>query len=135
MEFASSLGENLKTNELNHHGVKGMRWGVRRSERQLAAAARRKGRTRKASSKDQLRSEARSLSDDELKKRNKRMQAEKQYVELSSTSVDQMNKTATQKGAKIVSNIILNSATAIATSQLTKRGNVAVDNLFKKPTA
>lgn len=48
-------------NELQHHGVKGMKWGVRKD-----------------------REDAKKLSDSELNNANKRMQAEENYVRLKS---------------------------------------------------
>ena len=56
--------------ELKHHGVKGMKWGVRKATNQASVTKSTKRKTYK------------SMSDDELKKTNNRMKAEKEYRNL-----------------------------------------------------
>lgn len=58
---------------LDHHGIKGMRWGVRRKSRQNDEA--------KARS---TRSKAKRLTDDELNNAVKRLELEKRYIDLNS---------------------------------------------------
>ena len=94
--------------ELMHYGVKGMKWGVRRSDAQLAKAAKK----REASSDDanevaDLRSKTKgpagvsTLSNAELKTINERMNLEQNFANLSSKEAER-NMT---KGQKFVDNL------------------------------
>lgn len=58
---------------LEHYGVKGMKWGVRRSKSQLARA-----------SKNSTKKTAKNLSDEELKKAVERLRLEREYVDITS---------------------------------------------------
>lgn len=72
--------------ELMHYGILGMKWGVRRSDAQLARA---RG-SRKTSSeqhedytKAHSKKSVSSMSDRELRERNNRLQMERQYADLT----------------------------------------------------
>lgn len=111
--------------ELQHHGIKGMKWGVRRSEEELQRA---RGRVDSASnivkeskninkSVGNIRTTAKKkdlseMSDDELRKRVNRLNMEQQYSMLSSAQ--------TSKGQSYVNNIleIGGSALAVTSSAL-----------------
>lgn len=70
---------------LAHFGIKGMKWGVRRSEAQLARA--RQGDSEDFTTSRQLKSTPnRKLSTSELKKLNERLQLEKTNRELTAGS-------------------------------------------------
>lgn len=80
---------------LQHHGIKGMRWGVRRSKSALAKVSqRRTGRN------------VEDLSDDELRKVVNRMNLEQQYKSLNSRT----NKSLAKVGAAFVGGLALNVA-------------------------
>lgn len=81
--------------ELEHYGVPGMKWGIRRSRKQLARAARERGDTPadssdSSSSEDSQRARslsgrsASSLSNKELQELNNRLNLEEQYARLTS---------------------------------------------------
>ena len=83
-------------NSLQHHGIKGMKWGVRRTEAQLARFRGRKknwsedARTASAIKKKSVN----KMSNAELKKLNERTRLEQEYSRL--------NPNAIQKGWKYV---------------------------------
>ena len=90
---------------LSHHGIRGMKWGVRRTPAQLSKS---RGKKSKRS--------AESMSDEELKKVVNRLNMEKQYKNLSKQEMS--------KGRKFVTGVLTNSAkgalTAYTTSQMAK---------------
>ena len=115
----------MVNNELTHYGILGMKWGVRRSEAELARARkytedaqnivreskninRSIGDIRSATNKVNLS----SMSDSELRERVNRMNLEQQYANLSAN--------AKSKGQAYVSNTleVAGSALAITTSAL-----------------
>lgn len=80
-------------NTLTHHGILGMRWGVRRSDAQLASA----GRNFKKSSSDDSHEDykkahdsknIKSMSDAELRNRLNRLQMERQYSQMSTGNIN-----------------------------------------------
>lgn len=95
---------NVYGGTLSHHGIKGMKWGVRRSEAELARARGESPKTSSAKSKKArgifkkkspaTKSESKpksknisEMSDDELRRMVNRLQLEKQYRELSPKQV------------------------------------------------
>ena len=80
---AGVVGQAAVDNILAHFGVKGQKWGVRRSQKSLDRAA---GRNE---------NDPRFMSDAELRSRLSRMQMEKQYKDLTKAPP-----TVSQKGAE-----------------------------------
>ena len=64
-------------NELRHHGVKGMKWGVRRA-RKL-----RRDNYHEDYKRVHDKKSVKMMSDKELRDRNNRLQAERQYAQLT----------------------------------------------------
>lgn len=113
MDYHNCYCVNGKEFELQHHGVKGMKWGVR------------KKRTyhddyRKAHSKKSIR----DMSDKELRERNNRLQMEQQYAQLTKRK---------NRGAKVIKAVIAGAGTLIALDNAyktyTKYGNSVLDKV------
>jgi hypothetical protein len=89
---------------IQHYGIKGMRWGVRRTAAQLGRAGKKSSRQAQRDASK----EAKTLSDSELKARINRLQMEKQYSDLVKQQVER-DRTAMEEGAAAVGNILLQS--------------------------
>lgn len=63
---------------LEHHGIKGQKWGVRRFQNE-DGTLKKKGRKDKPESKGWKAKDASKLSNEELDRRNQRLQKENQY--------------------------------------------------------
>ncbi len=92
---------------LEHYGVKGMQWGVRRSKKQLT----------RSSSKSSTKS-VKSMSDADLRTAINRMNMEQQYARLSSSG---SNRTVIKTGAAFVGGIGMNVARQNIQNALTSK--------------
>lgn len=116
------------SNELYHHGILGMKWGVRRSENQLARA---RGKQKKdpdsdvSDKKETSTKKLHDMSDEELRAKITRLELEKRYADLSKTE-----QTAKQnKGKQFVMNVLEKSGQNIATQFTTYAMGTAVNKL------
>jgi hypothetical protein len=100
---------------IEHHGVKGMRWGVRRARGSRVSKA--KARTKYGKSPSRL-------TNAELERRINRMQTEKRYNEL--------NKRDVSNGERIASEILTNAGKKVATTVLAAAGMYAVKVALSK---
>ena len=105
----------MEYNELYHHGIKGMKWGVRRYRNRdgsLTPAGRKRysdsgsNNSHEDYKKAHSKKSVKSMSDAELRSRLNRLQMEQQYTKLSSSNVNRGKKAA---------NAILKTATTVAT--------------------
>ena len=106
-------------NELYHHGVKGMKWGVRKTPVRSSSGATRKRKsntlslfkkkTRNASvvksSPTQTKS-VKDMSDDELRRRIERVRLEQQYQQLNPKTVSRGQRIA----KRVMNNVIVPAA-------------------------
>ena len=87
-------------NYLMHHGIKGMKWGVRRSKSQLARASKKsskkadkeeeKSQSKASKSKTSFKKHVKAMSDQELQARINRLRNEQTYKELLAQDQDRM---------------------------------------------
>lgn len=107
----------MDNNQLYHHGVKGMRWGVRRYQNPdgtLTAAGRKRQERleQKQPHEDYANAHSKKdvsqMSTKELQARNNRLQAEQQYANLT--------KKKQNAAVKWVTGILVGAATAVAAS-------------------
>lgn len=107
---------------LYHHGIKGMKWGIRKSRKKNSSF--RSRRTSKYSSdynetRKLRRKSSKKLSNEELKKLNKRMELEQNYNRLSTSSVN--------RGINVAKRVVATAGTigglyAISKSDYVKAG-------------
>lgn len=104
----------MEQNELMHYGIKGMKWGVRRTEAQLARARGKSKTSSEEESEDYKKAHSsksvKSMSDVELRSRLNRLQMEQQYSRLNPGTVS--------KG-KEIANKILKIGTTVAAATTT----------------
>jgi hypothetical protein len=99
---------------IDHHGVKGQKWGVRRNRKGAA-----RGTARTVYSKS-----PKNLTNAELERRIKRMDTEKKYNDL--------NKRDISKGHQLATEILTNSGRTIATTALAGAGLFVIKAAIKK---
>lgn len=120
----------MKQNELFHYGIKGMKWGVRRTEAQLARVRgerlpsennQKAGVSKSSSSAKKKVSE---MSDDELNRAVRRLQLEEQYKRLNPQKVSAGQKFVN----KVAKDVLIPAATTVARNTIQR----AMENEVKK---
>lgn len=128
----------MEGNELAHYGIKGMKWGVRRTEAQLARA---RGNTTSKKSESAVKKKSSTsisnkkiseMSDEELNRIVNRLQLEKRYRDLNPEKVSAGKKfvntvmnqvvvpAATEAGKQILKEYITSAAKSAATKATKK---------------
>ena len=80
----------MENNSLQHHGVKGMKWGIRRANKSYGGKRKNNAPRMSADAKEAARLKKKKVSEmstEELKKLNKRMEAEQNYKRLNPSKV------------------------------------------------
>jgi hypothetical protein len=102
---------------LEHHGVKGQKWGVRRNRSRVKTS-------RKTASRTTFQKPPSRLTDAQLNSRIKRMELEKRYKEL--------NKNDVTEGKKFTSDVLKSSGKQVATTIIAGAALLAVGSALKK---
>lgn len=132
----------MAENELRHYGVKGMKWGVRRTPAQLGHIIRRslksnvlrkkkggKGNKKAASSSAASQQKKISdLSDDEIRNRISRLELEKRYKDL--TKAEEMKKY--NRGKKFCVDVLETIGKNTLTNLGTQAANHVIGNAINK---
>lgn len=136
----------MNNNELKHHGVLGMKWGIRRSPAQLGhkpsssskSSSNRNGpskisrpkKLKKASSKVEApkKKTISEMSEEELNKKIDRMRLEKTYKQLTS----ELNPKKVHKGRQFVLRVLEKSGENIATQLTTYAMGAIVNKMASK---
>ena len=123
----------LYSDELQHHGIKGMKWGIRKDRKKSSMVSGKKKRSTTTSGlhedykKAHDRTSARTMSDAELRARINRLQMEKQYSDLSGADI--------ARGKQVAKTImkVATTVAAVTTTGLTIYNNVdKIRKIIKK---
>jgi len=146
MDTITSVGFEKTAEILEHAGVKGMRWGVRRSQESLDRAAGRtqakadkaadkadksRGTKTKEESKTDTKGNVKKMSDADLKSAVSRLQMEKQYSDL--TNPQKSNRKTESFIKKNAKTVIVGSAVTVAAKIVTSHLEGRTSGLKYKP--
>lgn len=101
-------------NNLQHHGIPGQKWGVRRFQNKdgsLTAAGKKKLKKATEDERKEASKNRRTLSDADLKKRIERMKLEKEMKDLTDADLS--------PGKKFINDVLSTSGRRVATTVVT----------------
>ena len=112
---------------LAHHGILGMKWGVRRTPEQLNRASGRKQSTESQKEQKEPQKNSKTLTDEELRKVVSRLELEKRYLDLIKPPAPNVS-----KGRKFVEKVLNDSGTKIATTLVSGYGLYKLGQIIEK---
>ena len=142
----------MDNNELYHYGILGMKWGIRRTPAQLGHRIKQRkvekqrkenlAKARKARAEHQAalkkgKLKPKEMTDAELQKEIKRLQLEKQYMDLK-RDVSSQNKGksfASKYGGQLVDKLITNVGIDLVTQVAKSAGAKGIDDVIDKINA
>lgn len=116
--------------ELYHYGIKGMKWGVRRSDAQLSAARGRKssGDAQVVDQRKKDLSNRRTMSTDDIKRRIERLKLEREFKQLTQEDIAPGKKMANDilksAGNKVLSGAVAGAAAYAVKVAMTKNFDI-----------
>lgn len=120
----------MSSNEIYHHGILGMRWGVRRYQKKdgtlTPAGKKRSGEDDKNDTPQPKKKTVKDMSDSDLKDRIARLELEKRYKDLSKNE----ERVEVSKGKAFIKDVLEKSGKNIATQAVTYAMGTAVNKLF-----
>lgn len=125
----------MENTTLAHYGIKGMKWGVRRTEAQLARARGKTiTKTNSTSEKNPAAPKKKSLSemsDEELRRTVDRLNLEARYRQLNPEKVSAGRRFIN----KVMNDVVVPAATEVAKNALKNALQGAADSLSSKATS
>lgn len=128
------------TEMLEHHGIKGQKWGVRRYQnedgtRTAAGKKREQSRSEEPAHEDYNKAHSgksvKDMSDAELRTRLNRLQMEKQYSQLTNSDTNK-GKEFVSKAMKVATGVATATTTAITIYNNAGKIKKIVDEMIKK---
>lgn len=113
--YKKGHNKRMSHSELMHFGVKGMKWGVRKSRIKKA---------KRWTSKKQAKIDG--MSDDQLKKANNRLRLEKEYKQLTQTKLEKYRKRAGKAAEEAAFNTLQNALQKGFKSAASRGGSAAI---------
>lgn len=113
--YKKGHNKRMSHSELMHHGVKGMRWGVRKSRIKKAG---------RWTSKKQAKIDG--MSDDQLRRINNRIRLEKEYRQLTQTKLEKYRKRVGKAAEEAAFNTLQNALQKGFKSAASRGGSAAI---------